>query len=121
MEIQFRAWDGKAFIYSYIFKVNGDTDNDVMSKFFDHIIGCEIQQFTGREDSEINGTPVYDGDIIENCDTKYLQIVYWDTNKCAWYCRYIYDCNRTVSLADSLGNFNKVIGNIHENPELLNQ
>ena len=78
-------------------------------------------QFTGREDGEINGTPVYDGDIIKNCDIKELQIVYWNNSECAWYCRYIYDKNRIVSLADSLGNLNKVIGNIHENSELLNQ
>ena len=78
-----------------------------------------VGQFTGREDAYINGTEVYDGDIIENCDTKALQIVYWNEDEAAWYCRYVEDEKRIVSLSDSLGNLNKVVGNIIENPELL--
>jgi len=80
-----------------------------------------VGQFTGREDALINGVEVYGDDIIENCDTKELQIVYWNDDEAAWYCRYINDKNRVVSLADSLGNLNKVIGNVTDNPELLNQ
>jgi glutamine synthetase len=79
----------------------------------------EVMQFTGREDADINGVEVYEGDIIENCDTKALQIVYWNENEAAWYCRYVEDEKRTVSLSDSLGNLNKVVGNIFENADLL--
>ena len=78
-----------------------------------------VGQFTGREDAYINGTEVYEGDIIENCDTQALQIVYWNEDEAAWYCRYVEDEKRIVSLSDSLGNLNKVVGNIHENKELL--
>ena len=77
-----------------------------------------LMQFTGLEDAEINGKEVWEGDIIENCDTKLLQIVYWDEQKAAWFCQYN-ESKRTVSLAHSLGNLNKVIGNIYENPNLL--
>ena len=79
----------------------------------------EVMQFTGREDAEINGVEVYEGDIIENCDTKALQIVYWNENEAAWYCRYVEDEKRIVSLSDSLGNLNKVVGNVFENAKLL--
>ena len=131
MEIRFRALKDDIsncqFVYGQlVYDAAGNpriTEVDKSGKeltFHTCIKGTE-GQFTGREDAEINGTQVYEGDIIENCDTKYLQVVYWNTNECAWYCRYVYDESRIVSLADSLGNLNKVIGNIYENPELLSQ
>lgn len=78
-------------------------------------------EYTGREDSEINGKQIFDSDIIENVDTKDLQVVYWNEDEAAWYCRYVNDGKRIVSLSDSLGNLNKKVGNIYENPELLNK
>ena len=78
-----------------------------------------LMEFTGREDAQINGVEVWEGDIIENCDTKALQIVYWNENEVGWYCRYDEDETRVVSLATSLGNLNKVIGNIYEHSSLL--
>ena len=80
---------------------------------------CIWMQYTGREDAQINGNEVYEYDIIENCDTKDLQVVYWNEDESAWYCRYVNDEKRIVSLADSLGNLNKKVGNFFENPELL--
>ena len=77
-----------------------------------------LMEFTGREDAEINGVEVWEGDIIENCDTKELQIVYWNKHKAGWYCKYDGE-DRIVSLEESLGNLNKVIGNIYENASLL--
>ena len=78
----------------------------------------EIMQFTGLHELGIYGNEVYEGDIIENCDTKALQVVFWNNEKAAWYCRYIEE-NRIVSLENSIGNINKVVGNIHEHPNLL--
>ena len=104
--------------------VYGLLENSGAKEYPYMIAGCFVDpetvgQFTGREDAYINGTEVYDGDIIENCDTKALQIVYWNEDEAAWYCRYVEDEKRIVSLSDSLGNLNKVVGNIHENPEKL--
>ena len=82
------------------------------------VIPESVGQFTGRQDSSKIGNEVFEGDIIENCDTKLLEVVYWNEDESAWFCKYT-DGNRTVSLSDSLGNLNEVIGNIHDNPELL--
>lgn len=130
--IKFRAWDGKEIILPEY------ADKEDFHLFADgtivetHEYGYErheltssrdknwvVMQFTGRSDAEINGTDVFEGDIIENCDTKELQIVYWNEKEAAWFCQYIDDKKRTVSLADSLGNLNKVVGNIFSNPEML--
>jgi hypothetical protein len=81
------------------------------------VISCDT--FTGKEDSQIDGNEVYENDIIENCDTKLLQVVYWNENEASWYCRYVGDESRIVSLSDSLGNLNTVVGNIFDNPNLL--
>ena len=120
-EIKFRGWDGKTmFDISQITFNDGTWDlskgRGVSIPFQSHIT---LMQFTGQEDAQINGLEVWESDIIENCDTKLLQVVYWNNEKSAWYCRYLNDPKRVLSLADSLGNFNKVIGNIYENPELI--
>ena len=115
-EIKFRAFDDGQSLYTPI------STNYCISRFFELIRkDAKLMQFTGREDAEINGTEVYESDIIENCDTKALQVVYWNDDKAAWYCRYVDDEKRVVSLSDSLGNLNKVVGNIYENPELINK
>ena len=114
-ELKFRAYSNvseKMMDWNFIKAVGNLTKLICL----DHI---SLMQFTGREDAEINGKEVYEGDIIENCDTKDLQIVYWNDNQSAWFCKYVFDKLRIVSLTDSLGNLNKVIGNIYENPDLL--
>ena len=109
-QIEFRYYDKslKKMIYTTILQYHK----------YDAIF--EFMQFTGLQDAEINGNDVFEGDIIQNCDTKELQIVYWNENKAAWYCKYLNSENDIVSLSDSLGNLNKVIGNVFENPDLLN-
>jgi hypothetical protein len=75
-------------------------------------------QFTGREDAQWGGEEVYENDILRNVDTGDLQIVYWNEQEAAWWCKY-HNSDRIVSLADSLGNLNKKVGNVFENSELL--
>lgn len=80
-----------------------------------------LGEFTGRYDAQIDGQKVFEDDIIQNVDTKDLQVVFWNEDKAAWYCRYVNDPKRIVSLFESLGNLNKKIGNIWTNPELINE
>lgn len=80
------------------------------------IIPETLGEFCGTYDTLQN--EVYENDIIQNCDNELFQIVYWNIEECAWYCKYAaYDNRRIVSLADSLGNLNVVIGDIFDNPE----
>jgi len=113
-EINFRAFDDGKMLSMPI------STNYGISRFFGFLSeDAVIMQFTGQEDAQINGTKVWESDIIENCDTKLLQVVYWNEYKASWYCRYVNDEKRIVSLSNSLGNLNKVIGNIFENPQLI--
>lgn len=74
------------------------------------------RQYTGLKDK--NKAEVYDGDIID-AEEENLKIVYWSNNLCMWrlkskgesdvpICEYAIDCC-------------EVIGNIYENPELLEE
>lgn len=113
-------WVYGDFLKSYCVYVGYEASSAIYDgKRFYEVIPETVSQFTGLTDCDIDGILVFDGDIIENCDTKDLQIVFWNEDKAAWYCRYVIDEFRFVSLADSIGNLNKVIGNIHDNPELL--
>ena len=83
---------------------------------------CEIMQFTGLKDE--NGAEIYEGDIVQwssgwNQTKEYKDK--WDTdykvvkfeNGIFKYC-----CEETLDKYDT-DDVVEVIGNIHENPELL--
>lgn len=113
-EIKYRAFQDNQMLESPI------SSNYGLQRFFGFLYeDTPIMQYTGLNDAEINGNEVYEGDIIENCDTKNLQLVYWNEDKAAWYCRYFNDETHIVSLSESIGNLNKVIGNIYQNADLL--
>lgn len=133
-EIKFRIWDTKynkfidyndhkigAMLYDDGIAVStgyDGEDNPTWDWDIVDLLRYIEQEFTGRSDAYFGGNDVYEGDIIENCDTKDLQVVYWNQIEAAWYCKYV-GSDRIVSLADSLGNLNKVVGNICQNPELV--
>lgn len=115
-DIRFREWDqaredmmpGHGMSYS----VRKDSDDEV-SFVFAHYESDEswkdnhrvLEQYTGVDD--VSGKPIYEGDIVRDEDGICEQVVFSDGGFFAG----------DMSVWDaSLG---YVIGNVHENPELL--
>ena len=133
MEIKFRAWDklkNEMLAFDDIdlmWLPNGaliinNEENDV-----ERGGPVVLMQYTGLKDK--NGKEIYEGDIIEQSDAfivpiasngegRVLEIKWSDTNACC--CFYINGiCQRAVDVC--FEQEIKVIGNINENPELLNE
>ena len=112
-QIKFRAWDKtlfKMFEPRTLRDIAKEAPNNGVNWY-----QFEMMQFTGLTDK--NGKDIYEGDIVEsdiNClfdDGKHSRPVFFDLG-----CFRIGD----VDLLTVLNGFRgKVIGNIHENPELM--
>lgn len=105
---KFRAWDGIA--KEYIF------DSYALYELFVNDIddSYQVEQCTGLKDK--NGKLIYEGDIVETHDytTEHSQIVF---DKGCYVLK-----SKDAAMYEHLSNYEKeceVIGNIHENPELL--
>ena len=112
-EIKFRAWDirnKKMFMVSQMsFRTNWDVfrlwDNDRWDEFhIENPDDCVLMQYTGLKDK--NGKEIYEGDIV--------YVAGWGNMEVEFPFVDIY----TASYEGDIG---EIIGNIHENPELLNE
>lgn len=79
---------------------------------FDEVI---LEQYTGLKDAD--GKELYAGDIFSNM-RNYYQVVFDD--KIGAFIGINVDDSREYELVSDLG-VDKIIGNIHENPDLLEQ
>lgn len=75
-------------------------------------------QFTGRKDK--NGKEVYGGDIVK-CVNEHIGVVEWEVHDACFNVTDYYDSSDDYpTMAFIEGQPFEVIGNIYENPELIN-
>lgn len=125
-EIKFRAWNKEwgEMVYSSVLNHHEKREwypigFAVGFSHYPHDIdNTEIMQFTGRKGN--NGKDIYEGDIVKACDELqgFIMRVYWCDLDLMWRVGYM---NGLKKVDDKFCMYNnlEVIGNIHENPELL--
>lgn len=143
-EIKFRAWDkfSKEMIYSGIeykkrtlsnpkYGKNNEWGSDTIGFMNNNYEHFNLMQFTGLKDK--NGKEIYENDVISDGNTKFR--VYSVAGGFAIKAPYWASCMEDFKFGDELiiqpladaqtMSYIKesctVIGNIHENPELLNK
>lgn len=113
-EIKFRAWDeefNKYLEWDFINKIEG---YDLFNSPENNLI---VEQYIGRKD--IKGKEVYDGDIVDIVDEgRHITnlIVKYDNDLCGFVME-----NNEWRKRLYLVEYIEVIGNIHENKDLLDE
>ena len=101
-------------LYDLITVLNDEKYEHESYNVASHTVG----EWTGLKD--ITGKELYEGDILEatNRITNKISEVFMDVDNAVWAVRY----NNTKKLLAEYLRYNNaiIIGNIHENPELLN-
>ena len=132
-EIKFRAWDTKTkkmiftgfhvigevvafnLIYQYC-RENKEEDEPSLGRLCD----IEIMQYTGLKDKD--GVEIYEGDIVKKLDGDYCDLtgfIEWCGTCCLGYRIQYIGIGNSQLIQAPWRNTHKVIGNIYENPELM--
>lgn len=121
MNPSFRAWDKLNNEMYVVEQINFDCGEfESIGYGITNLRGAdkiELMQSTGLCDKE--GTEVFEGDILHHqVQTEYTFIVKYDKDKGCWYGDGLSRTYR-INIAKRFLPYYKVIGNIYENPELL--
>lgn len=120
-ELKFRAWDKKEKILRDVREINFEgIDFSVREvKYgntrirYDQLDRIVLLQYTGLNDK--NGIEIYEGDILfEPHEEEYPQVIF---DEGVFYLRYSTFVHPLFEECDSL----EIVGNIYENPELLEE
>ena len=122
-EIKFRGLrtDGKGFIYGNLMEYGGEF-YIVPQKYSDkpfgyfEVIPESVGQFTGLKDK--NGVEIYEGSILQNPKNE-IGIVVWSDAGLKLKCKRKNGDYFIIPLDQGFCNNKIIIGNIHENKDLL--
>lgn len=107
--------DGKLFTASRENQFTNDVSIFNIGSLKEYVGDCFIQQFTGLKD--IKGKEIYEGDIVKLDNSPYVYKMIWGDWR--WGLESP-DLDHIVSYTGAVQDRCEVIGNIFENPELLN-
>ena len=126
-QIKFRVWNGMEMIYDvtvgkfgtfFVHPENNGLDpkdsaciTPFTTKYPDDI---PLMQYTGLKDK--NGKEIYEGDVIKTMNAESATVEFSNGGF-----KYQYDKEGKRPLFDPIAKHSEVIGNIYDNPELLNQ
>lgn len=91
--------------------VDGDTVSTYIY-YYGEVFAKTVGRCVGLPDCD--GEVAFDGDIIESMDGYEVGIVRWDDDAA----RFVLDIDNVIETAESLYAY-RIIGNVHDNPELL--
>ncbi len=120
---KFVGWQRETTIHSYkeLWTIQSQYSKDGTEWSYDlYIMHDDKKQYTGRK---LKDKEIYEGDILGGGDELGNGFVEWSSNQIAfilrWYCED--GSSETPLLSDEISGYSEIIGNIHENPELLEE
>ena len=127
-EIKFRGWERelKMMVYDtelggWHFEYGGNPVRAVNQMINEEDYFYDLMQYTGLKDR--NGTDIYEGDILSTDLSRPYLVVEFRNGAFMYQCqdngKDYYDIMMPIDVEHNQDKFAEIIGNIYENPELL--